>query len=237
MRHIITTRYNLPLTFSNSDTASVRAKETWLKNRKILFDKYCLPTLQAQTEKNFKWFIGFAPDTPPEYYDYLEDTATPIFAETRKQFREKIVAELDKGRKDTIISRLDNDDGLAKSFVETVQKMSSGIFAASDSVGMPHVLNFRRGYEIDDRSGEVFTRDFPNSSFFSFLQKSCDAYEIFNLDAGHHAHVSKSFPVTNVSLSKPMWLISVHGDNIGNSIVGKKINSDDSQLGDFFGVK
>lgn len=236
MKHIILTRYNLPISFANSDTSAVRQQETWLTERKVLFDKYCLPAMKAQTNKNFSWFIGFDPQTPPEYWDYLEGVGTPVFANSRTDFRNKVIEEMETGEADTIISRVDNDDALSVNFVETVQAMAAGIFSTRTTMGLPHVLHFRHGWEIDHKTNQVYTRQFPNSSFFSLLLDKCKSTEIFDIDAGHHAHVSKHFPVTNISLKDPMWMISVHGDNIGNEISGKKIDAGQSELLRNFGV-
>ena len=207
-----------------------------MKDRKVLFDRYCLPAMRAQTNKNFTWFVGFDPQTPSEYWNYFGDIGRPILASSRADFHNKVMESLSESEEKTVISRVDNDDALAINFTQIVQAMAGGIFAAGSALELPHVLHFRHGWEIDDKTGQVYSRQFPNSSFFSFLLDTCKETEIFDVHAGHHAHVSRYFPVTNVSLEKPMWLISVHGDNIGNKISGTAITAGPNELKDNFGV-
>lgn len=237
MRHIILTRYNLPINFANADTAKVRQETGWLEKRKYLFDRYCLPSMRAQTNKNFQWFVGFAPGTPEEYCEYFRDVGTPIYATSMADFQGQVVSTYPHEEDTTIVSRLDNDDALAKGFVDTLQKLTSAIFDASETMEIPHVVNFRHGWEIDDNTGALYSRDYPNSSFFSFLVGPHTPDKIFEVEGGHHAHVHKHFPVTNINLRDPMWMITVHGDNIGNQIVGKPIDSQPGELERLFGLQ
>lgn len=235
MRHIVLTRYNLPLSFNNSNAAEVRSKSSWLKDRKVLFDKYCLPAMRSQTSKNFEWFIGFGPNTPPEYWNYFDDVATPILATSNEDFHHQVIQHMKPGKMPSIRSRVDNDDAFGSTYIETVQNIAAGLYAARDQVGLPHVINFRRGWEVDDKTGSIYKKDYPNSSFFSFLQEEMEREDFFNVQTGNHAQVGKYFGVTNISTEKPMWLISVHGDNIANKISGREVDATKEDLVKYFG--
>ena len=48
--HVLLTRFNLP---SKGHESLVRAQENWLRNRVVLFERYCLPSVAAQTCRSF----------------------------------------------------------------------------------------------------------------------------------------------------------------------------------------
>ena len=56
--HVFLTRFNLP---SGGTEARIRARETWLAERWTLFERYCAPSVAAQTSDRFRWIIYFAP--------------------------------------------------------------------------------------------------------------------------------------------------------------------------------
>lgn len=238
MRHILMTRYTLPVTFANADANAVRNSDGWLEKRKQLFDTYCLPSVRAQNNENFSWYIAFSHDTPEEYRNYFSDIATPVLARSMPDFQEQI-ADFHKDEPEdlTIISRLDNDDALAAGFIDSVQSYATAINSSRDTLRIPHVVNFRSGWEVNDATKEIYEKDYPASSFFSFIRGTVKASEIFSIEGGHHAHVHKHFPVTNVSTPDPMWLISIHGDNIGNRISGKLTDHPVQKLQDRFSVQ
>lgn len=59
--HIILTRFNVP---TKGREADVRARNGWLERRFQLFDQYCLPSVSAQTVRDFRWIIYFDRATP-----------------------------------------------------------------------------------------------------------------------------------------------------------------------------
>lgn len=235
MRHLVLTRYNLPITFANSDTRDVRQTDGWLEKRKYLFDRYCLPSIRAQTSREFDWYVGFSPSTPAEYTNYFGDVGTPIRATSIESFQRQIQEKYRQDKDYTILSRLDNDDAFGNSYVEATQNLAKAIIDSRQAMGIPHVINFRHGWEIDDSTSEVYKRDYPNSSFFSILSGPHGREDIFENGGRHHAHVHKHFPVSNISLKTPMWMITVHGDNIGNVIKGRRIDATIDDRRSYFG--
>ena len=66
--HVLLTRFNLP---SKGHESLVRAQENWLKNRVMLFERYCLPSVLAQTCRSFSWIIYFDPESPVWLLDWV----------------------------------------------------------------------------------------------------------------------------------------------------------------------
>ena len=59
--HVLLTRFNLP---SAGFESIVRAQDGWLKDRIELFERYSIPSVQAQTSQAFHWIIYFDPESP-----------------------------------------------------------------------------------------------------------------------------------------------------------------------------
>ena len=65
IQHFVLTRFNLQsgenfvVDKNNKHTQS----DDWLLHRFNLFEKYCLPSLGAQTNKKFQWFLFFDKET------------------------------------------------------------------------------------------------------------------------------------------------------------------------------
>jgi hypothetical protein len=69
-QHFILTRFNIKLWSKDKNGQSTQTEE-WLKQRFDLFETYCLPSIQKQTQKNFKWIVLFDADTPAFYKEKI----------------------------------------------------------------------------------------------------------------------------------------------------------------------
>ena len=86
-KHIIITRFNLRMGkgYEYDKNKNLTGSEEWLEKRFILFNKYCFPSLKAQLNKNFIWFVLFDSETPDRYklrikeYELLFSNFIPIF--------------------------------------------------------------------------------------------------------------------------------------------------------------
>ncbi len=59
-RHFIITRFNIRVGKLGTDkNGNLTRTDVWLKNRIDLFEKYCLPSVVGQTNKNFTWMVLF----------------------------------------------------------------------------------------------------------------------------------------------------------------------------------
>ena len=68
MNHFILTRFNLRL-YPKDKNGNVTLTPEWLEHRFQLFELYTLPSLSAQTCKDFKWIVLIDRETPQEYKD------------------------------------------------------------------------------------------------------------------------------------------------------------------------
>lgn len=59
--YVIFTRFNLP---SKGYESVVRSTDDWLQKRVELFERFCLPSVMAQTDQDFSWIVYFDPHSP-----------------------------------------------------------------------------------------------------------------------------------------------------------------------------
>lgn len=81
-KHFIITQFNVSFDLSQTDSPDAKGiSEDYLENRFILFKKYCLPQIKAQTCKNFLWIVLFSEHTPEKYKKMIDEIHSefPLF--------------------------------------------------------------------------------------------------------------------------------------------------------------
>jgi len=209
--HVILTRFNLPTPGVES---LVRAREGWLRDRVELFERFCVPSVLAQSVRDFHWIIYFDPESPQWLLDRIEQhrasgTFVPIFRESVD--RATLLADLREvtgaASSALLTTNLDNDDGIAADFVERLQNAAPK--APRSAVYLTHGLI---------RSGQsLFARVDRNNAF-------CSVRETWEAPvtcwADWHNRLHKQMPVTEIGGSAA-WLQVVHGTNVSNRVHGR----------------
>ncbi|MEN9290060.1 MAG: hypothetical protein RL764_2045 [Pseudomonadota bacterium] len=211
--HIILTRFNVP---TKGREADVRARNGWLERRFQLFDQYCLPSVSAQTVRDFRWIIYFDRATPALFRAQIRamQGQFPFLALFREDLPlEDVVADvrsvLPPGTQRVLTTRLDNDDALARDFVARLQQA-----ARVRPIGT--ALNFPEGFAW--RDGWVFGARDESSPFASALEPA-DHFE--TIWARPHALLAEKFRLAQLA-GGPAWLQVIHGDNVTNRIKGRQ---------------
>jgi hypothetical protein len=221
-RHVIVTAFNTARSHNPNEVhLAFRTRPGWLDERFDLFERYCLPSVLGQTNQNFLWMIYFHPSTSEDHLERARrgfGGRTNICIKLAEVFAsERIRADLDAdlGRSSgwLVTTRLDNDDGLHRDFVDLLQ--------AKVRVGQEEVLEFPWG--IVYVSGTPYFSRQPHNAFISLSEPMDSLQTVFCV---RHKEVARRFPITNVT-SRPAWLQSIHGDNVGNKIRGWRIARDE----------
>lgn len=211
--HFIITRFNL-----RREATDRRALDPgWLGGRLDLFDRFCYPTVRAQTSQNFRWLVLLDDQTPELIVARVREYARwaafiPVFfpAGTQRQARLAVLDQFAGSRPRTLLTtRLDNDDGLCDTFVETVQRHAG---AAS-----PTLVEFPVGY-VWHRDRLYLDRQERNP--FSTLIEPVDGVDGFRTvyGAAHH-DIGEGCRVIRAD-EAPSWVQVVHGGNIANRARG-----------------
>jgi hypothetical protein len=206
-RHVILTRFNVKI------EQSAPPGNDWLDHRFSLFERFCLPSVKAQTCGNFVWVIFCDPEIPPAFLERIRgyaqwETLRPIFFRNvfQQGMAQAAVTELARGYSHLITSRLDNDDAICRTFVESVQRNFRGQEF--------EFLNFTNGYIWND--GQVWSGRHASNAFISLVERTPDYSTVY---CGNHMELDQRGPI--VQIAEPAaWLQVVHERNLSNRIWG-----------------
>lgn len=185
----------------------------WLKERIALFRTYCVPSVQGQTCQAFRWFILCDEHTPQGFREQLRDCLKELpqaelrfcgFRTDLNDLYREIGQEAAEGK--TLVStRLDNDDMLARTYVEQVQTY---VEQHPDWRG---VISFREGIQYFKQQEWAYRIGWLNNHFLTFVEDAEGARTCIGLD---HTQI----PADSIQCieEEGMWCEIVHGSNICN---------------------
>ncbi|TIC79530.1 hypothetical protein E8D34_20365 [Nocardioides sp. GY 10113] len=210
--HVLLTRFNLPTVGAES---LIRAREGWLRERVALFERYCLPSVAAQSATTFEWLVYFDPESPAwlkERISGWQSVLTPVFRATvdRAELLADIESTLERRGKWLITTNLDNDDGLARDFVERIQ--------SAESVPRRHAIYCDNG--LIRRGDGLYLRNDPENAFCS-VREPWDGASTCWVD--WHNLLGRSMEVIHVK-GVPGWLQVVHESNVSNRVRGRLVS-------------
>jgi hypothetical protein len=211
LSHVLLTRFNLP---TPGPESLVRAQDGWLRARWELFSRYTVPSVMAQTERNFRWIIYFDTESPQWLLGEIsrhraQDIYTALFrtsvglAELVDDIRSVLPAPTPR----LLTTNLDNDDGLAADFVARLQSLPSTTSRSAVYLVNGLIRSGRRIYRRTDR----------NNAFCSVLEDWDDPATCWR---DWHILLGRHMPVVEVG-GQPAWLQVVHGTNVSNRVHGR----------------
>lgn len=220
--HLIITRFSVKTKLAGR-MRKRDEDDAYLKYRMVLFDRFCFPSVQAQSKGNYKWFVLFGADTPDwlriildarEQDGHMIPLYASSFGEALNAIREWVRINLDPG--DLLVTtRLDNDDAIGRRFVEIIQ----------DQVKPEEDLRyfcFRYGQQVRARSNDptvwrYFRMGYPANPFVSMVERVGDEPPkmIYHVPHGSIKRKIVRAPVQALSYY-PGWMQILHGRNLGN---------------------
>lgn len=217
----IITRFNIEADYSKTSPNNLISKnqniccdENYLNQRFFLFEKYYIPSLLAQTDKNFKIYVCFHSNTPKCFLDKISQYQIlfngrfiPIFSE--KFNLQLLVHHIIKNKSaDWIMTlRLDNDDAISSNFVQNTKKY----FVPINN----YYINYYKGLQYVQSIDKFFTYFHNSNHFLVLVEKISDS--LTTAYAMNHSKVFSSIPnFFNVKINQPMTLEVVHELNVLN---------------------
>jgi len=227
--HFLISRFNIKV------AGLPEVSTQWSEHRWGLFERYCLPSVENQSTKNFCWLLYINPNTPKVILGKLTHTAkrceflklVPVSddAEMKAHFIDK-VRQQSSGKKFVITSRLDSDDAIGLNYIEQLQ-------ATCKAESRRMVLNFDNGLILKPAGGRalVFRTSQKANPFISLVEKvSPKAQTIL-----HQPHLKWAADpdYKNLETNEPSWLQIVHEKNVINTVKGDpwKYSNFKSQFG------
>lgn len=214
-QHLLLTRFNVRV-FSDRGT-----DPDWLRHRLRFFERICAPAVFGQTTRTFDWLLFCDAATPGWALENLrtilgdDPRVTLDFVvgpETVERRRRAVAAMLRPETTHLITTRLDNDDGIARTFLETVQRQFAG--QDLEYVNLPdgHTCFLGRIYRWRDES----------SPFLSLIERIDGRAAAFQtVMAQPHQRVKHAHAVRQVECG-PAWLQMIHGQNVWNMVRGRQ---------------
>lgn len=186
-----------------------------------------LPSLAAQTSRNFHLFVLTSTDLPGWAYERLtaychealgEDAVSIVAAPpapARKYLREFVSKRYGTRPHAQIV--LDDDDGLSNDFIESVNSELSHFDA---DTGWPKFLTFPLGYGLvhrDSAPDELYRHRYP---FINLGLTMISTPEMKNILAIDHKGMPQRHGFRKCRADTPMFVRSVHGANDSRVEVG-----------------
>jgi hypothetical protein len=215
--HVILTRFNVRFV-EDPRIASIGLDPAWLTDRFALFERYCLPSVVAQSVQNFSWILFFDSATPPDFVEKIKELIRP-YDNVHAFFSSKLPISTVQDAVRSVVpanaewlltTRLDNDDALHVDFVASVQ--------AGQTFRRAEVLNFPLGIILSQ--GRAYRWRDQSNAFIS-LSEPFDGFATV-LNIYRHVYAHESYPVRQVA-DAPMWLQLVHDNNVSNRIRGFRL--------------
>lgn len=218
-KHYLITRFNL----KNPDWSTTKNKESllteeWMAHRLELFQDFCLPSVLAQQNTNFKWLIFFDISTNDKFKSVIDkmlskhDLIRHFYIEGMSKFNSSIVDFIEKDAKaaDYIISsRLDNDDCIHRQFIDAIQKQfNRQNFMAIDVV---------KGYSLQiSPEFKLGKKEHVFNPFLSLIEAKDNFQTIWKTD---HNLWKKEERIIKLK-DKRLWLSIIHNKNKVNEFDG-----------------
>lgn len=236
MNHFILTRFNVRL-YPKDKKGNNTLTPEWLEHRFQLFERYTLPSLSAQTCKDFKWIVLIDRETPQAYKERLEGCvercpnlhiirvrsdkgylSTQVFREVIQRDMKEVYGENFKDGQ-VLTTWMDNDDSLAIDFVERVQQE-----AAKLSVKRPTFIVFHYGLQYFTQREVAVRHRFKNNHFISLIEViQSDDLPKTVFGYGNHWYVYSFDEQCDIhqvaNKDKAAWIEVVHNRNVANDIL------------------
>jgi len=225
--HFVCTRWNVGLYGKSQKVVGGKTivPDDWMQTRMVLWERFCVPSIYAQTNQNFTWIVVFDPQTPEKYLDRARAILHPKHRlELGTNFRKSIKDSIGRPTVDRLITtRIDCDDALHKGFIERIQ-------AHFNLVGKTGIFTFPVGWVWDIRKHKLYHCRYPRNPFLTLIEKP--QRKVHTVLAHRHTKISEMFRVHRLE-GGHNWLQIIHGENLANYCHGDQVDESKLVKGDF----
>jgi len=227
MKHYLITEWNVDM-----------IDMEWLTARQKLFEKITLPSVRAQTNKDFEWILVSDSRTPDEFKAVLDSYPATVFYFNFENHDWESPVFMGSGTqtqaKKTIMQRSIDLEYISKPLRDYIGTLDTDYVITSrldndDGISIDHIdriqqaakqnwsgdrfwLNLVRGLKYNH--GDVFPVNSPHSPFISFVEPPHGLLTTYQVC---HTEAKKTeYPVVQVRKGLPTWLQVVHGGNLLN---------------------
>lgn len=219
LTHYLITRFNIVQSWYFSCVEKGRGSaiqtDEWLDNRFMLFERYCLPSVMAQTAA-FTWLVLFNSETPEPYrrriaaYQQQMPNFVPLFLEPYGDetaiVKQYIYAHCTSDY--LLTTRMDNDDMLHAGYMTWIQQ-------AATPTDHRMILNYAEGYQYDVQRKVLYRMYYPDNHYFSVLEPyTLDYHTCLGID---HSDLSLYGEYVELPANNGGgWIEVLHSHNVAN---------------------
>jgi hypothetical protein len=199
----------------------------WMVNRMVLFEKYCVPSVKAQSCKNFEWMIVCDPATPDAWLKKIREVSEATVL-TGDNWRRTSIEYIENNLTDedrVITSRCDNDDALHKDYIKTIQDW----FERKQRTG---VVTFPKGWVWNEGKNKLHHCRYVKNHFLTFIEKR-GKKPVKTVLRTRHTALTDTFKTFKIETSFHAWLEVIHSDNMANYSRGQRSDSGKLVMGDY----
>ncbi|WP_299114715.1 glycosyltransferase [uncultured Winogradskyella sp.] len=218
--HYIVTRFNIKSEGWVNDKNGKKVNDlAWLKKRYDLFKTFCLPSMQAQTEKEYSWLVFFDVNTPEEFKKKNEGISEQLpqfiplyvndFLDFENTLREFV---FEKSHTEYIMtSRFDNDDSFHEDAINAIQKA----FVKKDLT----IIELSKGLTmlIEDETKLAKRENVFSGPFITLIEKKSDVKSLKTVYDCEHTSWGDLADFIAID-SNFYWLQTIHDANISNRL-------------------
>jgi len=216
------------ITRFNRGNNPIAITEEYLDKRFEIFDKYTFPSINNQTDRDFKWIILFNDKTPDKYKNlvkkYQEKSNMkfiPLFNNYESDIptiTDLISPHLNSNIDYLLTCRCDNDDMLAKNYIEKMKKN----FTPIDNM----FIDFIYGYCFDNKTEILKNYKSRSNHFIGYVDKIKYDKNIKTVCCCNHAMAENYGLIKRINNKKyPLWCEIIHDTNQINQSQGDIVDN------------
>jgi len=220
-------------TYFNWGNNPLGISEDYLDKRFKIFDKYTFPSVNAQTDKDFTWIILLNGKTPQKFKDIMTEYKNSanmciklVYVDNYddnideydnfKQIMKKYFS--DYNDKWVLTCRCDNDDMLAKNYIE---KMKENFRPVNNMF-----IDFIRGYNFDICNSDLNSYKCRSNHFIGYVEKFVSKEKLKLVYHCNHAFAKDYGYIRRINNKKyPLWCEIITGTNKLNELQGRSADS------------
>jgi Putative rhamnosyl transferase len=217
--HLLLTRFNVAFDIAR---CAHRLDSNWLAERLVLFERYCLPSVQAQKSAEFRWLIFCDAGSPKWFKEKISGfgpRVLPVYIDGPATDAVLARSVMDTGLVTSpylVTTRLDNDDAISEDHLISVQ----AAFRSQER----EFITFPLG--LQSFRGHLYNVYWPSNPFLSLIEKVGVDGQVRTVLSVAHDHIGRENRVRKILGSAPQWLQVLHGANLGNALRGwPRLNS------------
>ena len=231
LKKYIAIRYNVATGFKPSQwdgKGRANLDPVWLVERLALFDKYCAPSLESQSLKDFAVLVAFDADTHENYVRTVCSCVAgidvrPVLVKAGDDHNASFNAfvQSDSDAEYVSLTRFDSDDALAPGFMQRVDHFARREIDKGVVDVQPLYIAFPTGQNFDTATGRYTHHDYVTSAFGTLVEKRSPAMS--GVYSDHHAKMATRFNTVVAASKDAQWCIVIHDNNAANVLRGKPV--------------